>query len=339
MGEKRVDESIKISFVLAIYNVETYLRECIESIVSEPGNYEVLLIDDGSTDESSTICDEYEQKFQQIRAFHKKNGGLSDARNYGLLRAKGKYVFFVDSDDFLPRGTTKKLLDIAAEKEADVIAWNTSVVDESNRIIEYCSGKYRHPALKETREYLPNEFIETQLNNEKDFPRTVWLGMYKRQFLLSECLWFEKGILHEDELWTPQVYLKANSIFYINEKLYCYRIRQNSIMNKMDKDYSKNLKSIIYIYNTLPILFDYNVKDGGFRKRLKEDISKRYLSAIAKYEAYRYPMIAHDIRKEEIYKNANSGRDKIRAFVLRINIKWYCILNNRLKKKSRTRRK
>ena len=66
MGEKRVDESIKISFVLAIYNVETYLEECVESIVSEPGNYEVLLIDDGSTDGSGTICDEYERKFQQI---------------------------------------------------------------------------------------------------------------------------------------------------------------------------------------------------------------------------------------------------------------------------------
>lgn len=333
MGEKRVDESIKISFVLAIYNVETYLGECIESIVSESGNYEVLLIDDGSTDGSGTICDEYERKFQQIRAFHKKNGGLSDARNYGLLRAKGKYVFFVDSDDFLPQGSTKKLLDIAAEKEADVIVWNTSVVDEKNRAIEYCNGKYRHPALKETREYLPNEFIETQLNKEKDFPRTVWLGMYKRQFLVSECLWFEKGILHEDELWTPQVYLKANSIFYINEELYCYRIRQNSIMNKMDKNYSRNLKSIIYIYNTLPILFDYNVKDGVFRRCLKEDISKRYLSAIAKYEAYRYPAIARDIRKEEIHKNASLGRDKIRAFVLRLNTKWYCILNNGLKKK------
>lgn len=327
-----MDESIKISFVLAIYNVETYLEECIESIVSEPGNYEVLLIDDGSTDKSSIICDEYERKFQQIRAFHKKNGGLSDARNYGLIRAKGKYVFFVDSDDFLPQGSTKKLLNIAAEKEADVIVWNTSVVDENDKKIEYCHGKYQHPALKETREYLPNEFIETQINDEKDFPRTVWLGMYKRQFLLSECLWFVKGILHEDELWTPQVYLRANSIFYINEELYCYRIRQNSIMNKMDKDYSRNLKSIIYIYNTLPILFDYYVKDSEFCKRLKEDISKRYLSAIAKYEAYRYPVVVQEIRKDEIYKNASPGRDKFRAFILSLNTKGYCVLNNGLRK-------
>ena len=76
-----------------------------------------------------------------------------------------------------------------------------------------------------------------------------------------------------------------------------------------------------------------NNKGNEARTNWKEDISKRYLSAIAKYEGYRYPMIAHDIRKEEIYKNASSGRDKIRAFVLRINTKWYCILNNRLKKK------
>ena len=128
-------------------------------------------------------------------------------------------------------------------------------------------------------------------------------------------------------------YPSGKNLFYINEELYCYRIRQNSIMNKMDKNYSRNLKSIIYIYNTLPILFDYNVKDGVFRRCLKEDISKRYLSAIAKYEAYRYPAIARDIRKEEIHKNASPGRDKIRAFVLRLNTKWYCILNNGLKKK------
>lgn len=328
-----MDESIKISFVLAIYNVQAYLKECIESIVCETGNYEVLLIDDGSTDESGTICDEYEKKNPQVRAFHKKNGGLSDARNYGLLKAKGKYVFFVDSDDFLPQGSQKKILDAATEKEADVIVWNSSVVEENNQIIEYCNGKYQHPALKETREYLPKEFIEIQLNNEKDFPRTVWLGMYKRQFLLSECLWFEKGILHEDELWTPQVYLRANSIFYINEELYCYRIRSNSIMNKIGKDYSRNIKSIIYIYNMLPILFDYYVKDGNLRKHLKEDISKRYLSAIAKYETYKYPSIAQDIRKKEVYKNASSGRDKARAFVLRVNTKLYCILNDGLKKK------
>lgn len=326
-----MDESIKISFVLAIYNVETYLEECVESIVSEPGNYEVLLIDDGSTDGSGTICDEYERKFQQIRVFHKENGGLSSARNYGLYRARGKYIFFVDADDYLPKGSTGKLIKLATDKNSDVIIWNSLVVNAENHCIEYCNGKYNHPSLTESRFYSPKEFIMTQLLKTKDFPRTVWLGMYKRDYLLSKCLWFEDGILHEDELWSLQVYLRANKLYFINDELYCYRIRINSIMNKKGKDYSKNLESIIYIYNILPILLDYIVSDASLKKKLKEDISKRYLSAIAKYEAYKYPAIAQKIRKKEIFKNACSGRDKLRAFILQVSTKFYCLLNNGLK--------
>lgn len=327
-----MNELVLISFVLAIYNVEDYLKECIESIVCETGNYEVLLIDDGSTDASGAICDDFEARYKSIKAFHKKNGGLSDARNYGMSKAVGKYIFFVDSDDFLPLGSVKQLLNIAGKKESDVIVWNSYVVGENKQIIEYCNGKYNHPALKESREYLPKEFIEMQIDLEKDFPRTVWLGMYKRAFLISECLWFEKGLLHEDELWTPKTYIKASSIYYLNEEMYCYRIRQDSIMNKVGKDYSRNLQSIIYIYNSLPFWYDYMVKDSRLNRYLKGDIAKRYLSALAKYNVYRYPKLVDKISKFNLLKNAVGLLNKVRTLILITNIKLYCVMSNRFKK-------
>lgn len=324
--------SVDVSFVLAVYNVSEYLKKCIDSIVCEDGSYELLLIDDGSTDDSGSICDEYEKRYSQVKSFHKDNGGLSDARNYGLRKAKGKYVFFVDSDDYLPDGAVKTILNAASEKNSDVIVWNCSVVDENNNAIEYCNGKYTHPALKETKAFAPRDFIITQLLLCKDFPRTVWLGMYRREFLLVHNVWFERILLHEDELWTPKVYLTANEIFYINDELYCYKIRANSIMNKLDKDYSRNLKSITYIYNELPIFYDYYINDTDLCRQMKADVSKRYLSAIAKYKAYKYPQIAKGIRRLEVLKNAGNIKDKIRAMILVFNVKAFCLMNNGLKK-------
>lgn len=323
-----------ISFVLAIYNVEEYLEECIDSIITFKGNYEVLLIDDGSKDKSGLICDRYAGQNSNVKVFHKQNGGLSDARNYGLLRSKGKYVFFIDSDDVLPEGCVSKLLKIADNTNSDVVVWDCLVIDGEKREIEYGGGKYIHPALRNNSVYSASDFLLSQIEGENDFARTVWLGMYNRKFLIENCLWFEKGMLHEDELWTPKVYIKANEIYYIGEPLYCYRIRQNSIMNKADQDYSRNLKSLIYIYNELLIYYDYAVTDNLLRGSMKADIAKRYLYSIARYEAYNYPEISQNIKRIEIWKNSKGIKDKTRAVMLLINIKFYCKINNFLKHKS-----
>ena len=106
-----------VSIVVPVYNVEEYLRECIDSICTQTyENIEIILVDDGSTDTSPEICDTYQKIDSRIRAFHKNNGGLSDARNYGLNVATGEYIAFVDSDDYIDESFVKKLLQAAEEK-------------------------------------------------------------------------------------------------------------------------------------------------------------------------------------------------------------------------------
>ncbi len=321
-------ESIKLSIIIPIYNVEQYLSECINSIIcaERTEQLEILLIDDGSTDESGRIADRYAKEFENICVYHKDNGGLSDARNYGLSKAGGKYVFFIDSDDFLKPQAINKIIEVANMYNDDVIVWDALVVDESgnNYNINY---DYSHPGIEPVKSYHPYEFLINQLECRNDYVTTVWLGMYKREFLIKNNLWFKKGILHEDELWTPLTFLNAKNIISLNERLYCYRIRSNSIMNQKSKNYFRNIQDSILIYNILPSYYDYLIDNDVLLKKIKANNSKRYLHAIAKYDVYKHKSLYKRINKLDILRNSYGFKDKIRSIILLFNVKLYCLLS------------
>ncbi|MDT2370761.1 glycosyltransferase [Enterococcus faecium] len=327
-----------LSFILPVYNVQKYIKQCVESIEENNENiqnkFEILLIDDGSTDNSSVICDNLSIQYKNIRVFHKKNGGLSDARNYGLYHAIGKYVAFIDSDDFVANDIVSKLIDFVTSNTADIYIWDGEVVDESGT--ETIASKYcfSHPKIELNIIYSGQQFILNQLKEIDDYVTTVWLGLYNREFLISNSLWFQCGILHEDELWSPIVFLKAKSIIYVGEKLYFYRQRSNSIMNKTNKDYSRNIKDLIYIYNSLPFAFDHLINDPQLLSRIKANNSKRYLHAITKYNASNYKTISKSIDKSVILKNAKGKKDKLRSILLYINLNLYCKITSIMLKRS-----
>lgn len=261
-------EEILISIIIPVYNVEAYLPECMKSILEENtlDQTEILLIDDGSTDSSGVICDGYCS--EKVKVYHKVNGGLSDARNYGMLRAHGKYVFFLDSDDMIVPGAIDQLSKLVRNEDVDVVLWDSVIVEETGEISkDQEDGYYVHDGLEEARYYTGLEVIEEQLNKNNDYVTTVWLGLYRKDLLLSEHIWFEKRLLHEDELWTQKVLVCAKSVIYLKEKLYCYRKRVNSIMNQIEKNFENNIKSLIYIYSTLPIYLDWKVEDKQYLKR------------------------------------------------------------------------
>lgn len=325
-------DKVKISFIVPVYNVEKYLKECLESILLQEGDYEIVLVDDGSTDLSGEICDEYAKKYRNVKAYHKPNGGLSDARNYGLSRAEGEYVAFVDSDDSLSAESVSIIMNALTKYVADVYIWDYVITDEKGNEIDYFEGKYKHPTLIKDTMYSTKDFLMAQIDEKSGYVRTASSGIYCKDFLLNNNLWFEKGILHEDELWTPKVFVEANNIYYLGENLYYYRMRADSITNKKNKDYSKYLSSIIYIYNTLPAYFDYAVQDDMLAKRLKADISNRYLSSISKYDAYKYRKISKKIDRCLIIRNAKGIKNKLRSSVLVVNIGAYCLLNKLLRR-------
>ena len=266
-------EKIILSVIIPVYNVGEYLSECIESVLNYP-NTEIILVDDGSTDDSGRICNSYARK--NVFVIHKQNSGLSDARNTGLNIAKGKYVFCVDADDY-----------------------------------------YTHRGLHENVHYTGIECIEAQLKQCGDYPTTVWLGIYKREYLLKNGFYFQKNLLHEDELWTQKLLINSSDVLYIPQKLYFYRQRENSITDNTGK---KNISDLIYIFGEL---FEYTDN-----KLIKANIAKRYLHSVVRFGAWKYPDLKIDKRK--IFCSAR-GFDKFRALILLINTKLYCTLSEKLK--------
>ena len=129
---------MRFSIIVPVYNVEKYLSKCIQSLIDQDYNdYEILLIDDGSTDKSGIICEQYAKKYENIYVFHKKNGGLSDARNYGLQKALGDYILFVDSDDWIKKDILKEFSDIIENNKAvDVIETRFIEVYKNEEIVK-----------------------------------------------------------------------------------------------------------------------------------------------------------------------------------------------------------
>ena len=167
------------SIIIPVYNVEKYLKDCISSILLQKYRYfELILIDDGSTDKSGQLCDQFQKTDSRIRVVHKENGGLSSARNTGLKIAKGRYIYFMDSDDYIT--DFAKILDFVSSKDCEILLFDG--MGESY---------YTHHGLKENRHYTGIDCIEAQLRAYKDYPTTVWLGVYQREYLLKNNFFFE----------------------------------------------------------------------------------------------------------------------------------------------------
>lgn len=203
-----------ISVIVPVFNVEKYLCCCVDSILAQTfTDIEVLLVDDGSTDASGTICDAYAQQDSRVRVFHKENGGASSARNLGLDEATGKWVLFVDSDDMVAPQICERLLAHAAEGCQPLSMWYTWKNDEK-RISSLGVEKGCHPIDRclEIRAYGP------------------WARLYERRLVESAGLRFIEGFpFAEDTIFNYEYYLLIKSFAVLDEPLYYYRILPNSL--------------------------------------------------------------------------------------------------------------
>lgn len=211
-----------VSVIVPIYNVEPYLKECIESILAQTWkNYEVILVDDGSTDLSGKLCDAYANENDKVRVIHKENGGLSSARNAGIEVSVGNYIAFVDSDDIIHPDYLKVLVEIAESQEADLVACDF-IKGENCQWIQ-------NPAPQ--IEIRLGENILRKMNDKDVIVTVAWNKLYQRKFFDKYGLRYPEGKIHEDMFLTPQVLYHAKKMVITNQKLYFYRQRENSIMN------------------------------------------------------------------------------------------------------------
>lgn len=214
-----------ISVIIPIYNAERYLKDCIDSVIKQSySDLEIILIDDGSTDTCSAICDEYKTKDSRIVVVHKDNGGISDARNIGINIAKGEYIGFVDSDDFIHPRMYEYLVNALTEHQADVSTCNHTLFLDGSPIV--------HHALPEKAYSLERvEHREDYLNNflKGNFTHYVWKSLYKRA--IFKTLRFIEGKRMEDVMFCCELSRIISKRVTISDKLYYYRIRNDSIMH------------------------------------------------------------------------------------------------------------
>ena len=207
-----------ISVIVPVYNTEKYLRKCIESILSQSyKNIELLLINDGSTDSSAEICREYLDKDKRCYYFEKENGGLSDARNYGIERATGEYITFVDSDDFFLEEAIEKLHATALLGESDLVVGGFCYFDSPN------FDRKRFGNLPIT--IVEKEFAVNQMDEMFEVPflcySTAWGKLYKSS--LFKEIRYPLGKYAEDQFTTWKLYLASEKIAVCNHTIYAYR--------------------------------------------------------------------------------------------------------------------
>lgn len=234
---------MKVSFILPIYNVEKYLSECVESILAQTySDFEILLVDDGSPDNCPALCDEWAKKDNRIKALHKPNGGLSDARNYGLEHAQGDYVVFVDSDDFwVNKDCLQRLMNVVdAHPECDFIGFNCSYYYSDTKTYNKWVA-YDESLSKPT----DKDNVLRSLVASGTFPMSACLKVLKRKALLEINLNFIKGLLSEDIPWFIDLLEGAKKCMFINDYIYAYR---QGVVGSISNSFSvRNFNSILRI--------------------------------------------------------------------------------------------
>lgn len=211
-----------ISVIVPIYKVEKYLKKCIDSIINQTyKNLEIILVDDGSPDNCPKICDEYASSDSRIKVIHKKNGGLSDARNAGMTEATGKYISFVDSDDYVSPDFIQSLYDTIVREESDIAECGVVKVYDDKEDGYEISGD------ESAVTYNTHDALH-QLLLEGEFKQHVWNKLYRADLVLDVP--YAVGKLNEDEFWTYQVFGKARKVSKISKTMYFYLQRSTSII-------------------------------------------------------------------------------------------------------------
>lgn len=298
-----------VSVIVPVYNVELYIEECLDSIIKQSyQELQIIIVDDGSTDTSKQKVKPYLSD-TRVQFIEQANKGLSGARNTGLAAAIGKYILFVDSDDYLELSTIEELVKLTEEKQTDLIRFNgRAFLDELNEPIEQNNYDFSQ-RLQEGREYIQDRFEA----NRRTFVSPVYLYMVKREVLVENALSFYEGILHEDELFTTQIFLNSSSMLYVNAFYYNRRYRENSIMtNQSPERLQRTFDSYLIIYQELEKL--YLKKE--YSKEQKKLIKRQMISI---YSGLQNSNISNNKKENALKKLKGITRiDKIYIFIQKL---------------------
>ncbi|MFR5757005.1 MAG: glycosyltransferase [Lachnospiraceae bacterium] len=298
---------IKYSFIVPVYNTEKYLKKCLDSLVNQTyKDFEIIVVNDGSTDKSSNIISKYQKKYKNIIVIDKENEGLSMARNRGVQKSSGKYIIFVDSDDYV----SNKLLEEVDKKidDSDILRFQIATEDEEyTKINEYHEEGFESMCGYDAFKYLSSyHFVEP-----------AWCYVIRKNYYIENKFSFKKGVYHEDFGLIPYVIYKARKVKSIDFIGYYYIQRNGSIMN--NSDYKKTVKKafdMLEQYKTMR-LFAKNINrknnlDDYFlsyisnsvivkARELKKDEKKVYINELKKLNVFDGVLVNTRIRRFKKY--------------------------------------
>jgi glycosyltransferase involved in cell wall biosynthesis len=308
-----------VSVIIPVYCVEDYLDKCVKSIINQTHrNIEVILVDDGSPDRSGLMCDEYSKADCRVKVIHKKNGGLSDARNKGIEAATGKYILFVDSDDYIEKDAIEKLFKHSEDYDLEVLNANAYQTSDDNLRTLY-SGDLKDEIVDGIT-YLANTM------ENKKYLAAVWLRLYRTDLIKNNNLYFKVGLLHEDEQWTPYMLLNARRVGYIDYTFYYYVIRSGSITQMKNRE--KHIKDVI---STCYELIDHITKMDlcSHQMSIIKDYFARLYMNTAIYGKFNSTFYKNTVNRRFPLKNSYYTKSKIQALIFAINFKMFRILKSK----------
>ena len=309
----------KISVIVPVYNVEKWLNMCIYSILAQSyKNLEIILVNDGSTDKSKDICDSYSKKDNRVRVLNIKNSGQSVARNIGLKEAKGDYILFIDSDDYISdKAIIEKFINILDSNNYDFIYTSYCRFEDGNeeKITEILPINLTNDEIKNKE----GKDILVDLLNKNSFHHAPYLKVCRKEFILNNKLFFREGYYHEDAEWTFKVFYYAKKIFIYDKPWYMRRMRENStITSRNESAICKKLCDRLIIADDLIKFFE---KENA-SKVIIDDLVRMYWGDL---------MITRGVKEKDNIKKCTKVIASTKNVLNKSSVKKYLIGNKLIK--------
>lgn len=322
---------LKLSIIIPVYNVEKYIRKCLESCLQQnirQDEYEIIVVNDGTPDHSikEVLSVQNNQKTKtgttNIRVVDRENGGLSAARNTGLKEAKGEYVWFVDSDDWIEPNVLYTLVDNAINNNLDILCFTLQFVfpdgKKRKRIIDY---------EEKGKIYKGEDFI-----SKVGMPPAAWLALYRREYLISNSLKFYEGIIHEDQEFTPRAYCLAEKISFVDEVIYNYNQREGGIMKS--KQNVRRCKDLLTVADSLyHFACEKTCKDSPAYYAIMNKVAFVFSQSLSHYDVTAFPLKVYS--EKEYYplciSNTLSRKTKWKYRLANFSLKLYLLIYRTVK--------
>lgn len=315
---------MRLSIIIPVYNVEQYIARCLDSCLNQdiPTNdYEIIVVNDGTPDNSMAIVENYCRKYKNIRIVNRKNGGLSVARNTGLESAHGEYVWFIDSDDRISTDCMYSLMSYAETNHLDVLCFGLNLEYSDGRIEKHhieCNDKRK---IYDGKDFIVNVWM----------PPAAWAAIYRRKFLISNGLQFYEGILHEDHEFTPRAYCLAKRISYLDLPVYYYNQRDGSIMKS--KNNIRRCRDMLTIADSLYTFTIGVLAEGTLTyKAMMQKVYFCFTQSLSYYSKIAHPL---SVYRNKPYFPMNpkycSSRLRLKIIIANISLQLYLFINRCLK--------